>query len=230
MNLIQDFLPISDNCRCGYKMTPKWIVIHETGNTDKGANATAHSSYLKNVTKAKTPYVSWHFTVDDKQIIQHIPEDEVTWNAGDWNTNRENGGCARGISIELCINSDGDFNKTMANAYELVAYLMKKWNLGANVGGIVRQHWEFSKKNCPQNIRAMGIWQQFLNNCQAQLEKLNAPPIVVPIDYKALFEAKEKENGILQTQINSLTAENDLLRQKLNKYMNALSTHNESVK
>lgn len=223
VNINEAILPIASNCRCGTKMTPKWIVIHETGNKDKGANAKAHANYLNNVTKAGTPYVSWHFTVDSNGIYQHIPENEISWNAGDWNINRTNGGCACGISIELCVNSDGDFNKTMQNAYELVAMLMKKWNLGANVGGIVRQHWEFSKKNCPETIRAMGIWQQFLNSCQAQLEKLNSPPSPPPItDYKALYEESQRQ---LSTTTNALAKEKsraDLLEIRAVKLQNAI--------
>ncbi len=222
MNLIQSILPISPNCRGGTKMKPKWIVIHETGNKDKGANAKAHASYLSNVTKAKTPYVSWHFTVDSDGVYQHIPEDEISWNAGDWNTNRENGGCAKGISIEACVNSDGDFTKAMQNAYELVAYLMKKWDLGANVGGIVRQHWEFTKKNCPETIREKGIWQDFLNGCQAELEKLNKPIPQPSIDYKTLYE--QGQSLLAQTKNELLIAKSraDLLEPKAIKQRDAI--------
>lgn len=158
MKIIEDIIPQKGGkVRPGYVRTKKWIVIHETGNTSNGSNAKGHSNYLKNLAIANTTYKSWHYTVDDHEIYHHIPDNEVTWNAGDGS--REGGGNFAGISMELCINSDGNFEKTMDNAAWLTAKLLKENNLTISA---VKQHHDFSGKNCPQTIREKGLWNNFL--------------------------------------------------------------------
>lgn len=56
----------------------EFIVIHDTGNNNLGANAFMHAKYLINNTS-----VSWHYSVDDKGVFQQIPDDEVGYHAGD---------------------------------------------------------------------------------------------------------------------------------------------------
>lgn len=175
MNIVQNILPISPNTRPGTIMVPRWIVVHETDNTDKGADANAHARYLLNVSKAGTPYVSWHYTVDENQIIQHIPDNEIAWHAGDWGKDKVEGGNARGIGIELCVNAGSDFNKVFANAVWLVAFLCKKYNF--TVDGVARQHFDFTGKNCPATIRATGRWTEFKSKVTLEL---NSAPTVNP--------------------------------------------------
>lgn len=158
MKIIEDIIPQKGGkVRPGYVRTKKWIVIHETGNTSNGSNAKGHSNYLKNLAIANTTYKSWHYTVDDHEIYHHIPDNEATWNAGDGS--REGGGNFAGISMELCINSDGNFEKTMDNAAWLTAKLLKENDLTISA---VKQHHDFSGKNCPQTIREKGLWNNFL--------------------------------------------------------------------
>lgn len=64
-----------------------------------------HARYEKN---PETP-TSWHFTVDEKEIYQHLPLNENGWHAGDGGT-----GNRKSIGIEICEN-DGDFEKAVAN-------------------------------------------------------------------------------------------------------------------
>lgn len=66
------------------------------------------------------------------------------------------------IAIELCINSDGDYKKTLENGAELVRHLLDKHNLSIND---VKQHNDWYPKNCPAQLRAEkdGIsWDDFL--------------------------------------------------------------------
>ena len=74
------FIPETLPGRPGIKREVKFIVIHETGNPSEGADAKAHSDYLLNGGEGTT---SWHYTVDDHEIYHHIPDSEVSWNAGD---------------------------------------------------------------------------------------------------------------------------------------------------
>ncbi len=107
----------NENIRPGYAMEPKYITIHETANTSKGANALNHAKYLDNQARGNTDRsASWHFTVDDKEIYQHLPLNEVGWHAGNKTGNYES------IGIEIAVNSDGNYTKAVENARKLAAF------------------------------------------------------------------------------------------------------------
>ena len=118
----------------------KYRVIHETDNFEKGVGAANHATFLKNNNKSPT---SQHYTVDDKEIYHHIPDDERANHAGDKEGNDY------GIGIELCVNEDSDFNQTFDNATKLVAYLLKSYNLDIST---IKTHHDFTGKECPHNI------------------------------------------------------------------------------
>ena len=117
----------NENIRPGYAMNPKYITIHETDNYNVGANARNHAIYLYNqATGTEDRSASWHFTVDDKEIYQHLPLNENAWHAGD---GAEGTGNRESIAIEIAVNEDGDYNKAVENARKLAAYLMGELNI-----------------------------------------------------------------------------------------------------
>lgn len=134
----------------------KYVVIHDTDNTSTGANAKNHANYLENTAK-ETP-LSWHYTVDDHEIFHHLPDNEVAYHAADGE--EEGGGNKNGVAIEICVNEDGDFEKAFQNGAKLAAYLLNAYNL---TPADLRQHYDFSGKNCPRTIRENGRWQEFIN-------------------------------------------------------------------
>lgn len=142
--------------RPGKKRVPKYITIHETGNTNKGATALSHANLQF---RGNPRLASWHYTVDDKDAIyQSVPDDENAYAAGDG----AGPGNTLSIQIEICTNSDGDFLKAVENAAWLVRYLMAKHKLTTND---VVQHNHWSGKNCPENLRkgSKGInWNGFI--------------------------------------------------------------------
>ena len=159
IKIIQDIVPKSvKNVRPGYKMTPKYITIHETDNTSPGAGARNHAIYLKNGAGGASK--SWHFTVDDKEIYQHLPTDEVGWHAGDGGNGTGN---RQSIGIEICVNRDGNYEKAKENAAWLVRRLMKEHNIPIER---VVQHNRWSGKNCPRRMREEGKWGHFLQMVQ----------------------------------------------------------------
>lgn len=171
MKIIEDIIPQKGGkVRPGEVRIKKYITIHETGNTSRGAGAKAHSEYLKNLAIANTEYKSWHYTVDDHEIYHHIPDNEIAWHAGDGR--KEGGGNMSSIAMEVCVNSDGDFNKAMDNAAWLTAKLLKENNLPLSA---VKQHHDFAPngKNCPQTIRDKGLWGSFLNKVNNYLNGTN---------------------------------------------------------
>lgn len=164
--IIQDFILKGTKCRPGRISKKKWIVIHETGNQSPNAGAKNHATYIKNLAKQNKTYLSWHYTVDDKEIYQHIPDNEISWHAGDGQ--KINGGNIAGIAIEICVNSNSDFNKALDNAASLVGYLLFKYKLPITA---VKQHFDFSGKNCPQKIRETGRWSEFIKLCEKYMQK-----------------------------------------------------------
>ena len=158
--VMTDFLPEGTRARPGQKREIKYLVIHETDNTGSGANAAAHNSFIHQNANAEEGIVSWHYTVDDHQIYQHLPDNEEAWHSGDREGNHSS------ISIELCVNADGNFDQTMENAAKLTAFLLKEYDLTIDD---VKQHYDFNGKDCPLIIRQEGRWDEFLGMVQQNL-------------------------------------------------------------
>lgn len=159
--IYQDFIPPSNLNRPGYQLNLNYITIHNTDNYNVGADADNHATWVKGLT---TESPSWHFTVDDEKIYQHLPINEVGWHAGDGGTGPGN---RQSIGIELCVNSDGDLFQTEDNAAWLVAKLLRENNLTIDD---VKQHNHWSGKNCPRELRGRpGGWTGFLNQVSGYL-------------------------------------------------------------
>lgn len=141
MKIIQDFIPIGRSNRPQTRLHPRYITVHETDNPNVGANALAHARYVKG-SDAIRRAVSWHYTVDDTYIIQHLPHNEVGWHAG-------KKGNAVSIGIELCVNKDGNFEQTVKNAQWLILKLMNELNIPIDR---VVPHRFWTNKNCPRTL------------------------------------------------------------------------------
>ena len=134
----------------------KYIVIHDTANKSKGADADAHFNYFNGGNRNS----SADFFVDDKKILQINDYTKYcTWQVGDGKgkygiTNQNS------IGIEICINADGDYDKAFLNAVELTKYLMKELDIPAD--RVVR-HYDASRKNCPASMSASSWakWKEF---------------------------------------------------------------------
>ena len=175
-NIIHNELPYTyGKQRTGIKKTStEYVVVHDTGNPSKGATAKMHDTYITNLNNSSSSdYISWHFTVGNDGIYRHLPLDEVGYHAGDGshvfgdvyhNTSygKEDcigGGNRNGIGIESCINEGSDYTYTMRILAELVAELLIEFDLGFDR---VKQHNDFSGKNCPQVIREARRWNEFM--------------------------------------------------------------------
>jgi N-acetylmuramoyl-L-alanine amidase len=109
------------NIKCPYPMNPTRIVIHNTANDASANNEIAYMI-------SNNEYTSFHFAVDDIEVVQGLLLDRNGWHAGDGNGkgNRE------GIGIEICYSKSGGdrFIKAEQNCAELVAQLLKETRLG----------------------------------------------------------------------------------------------------
>jgi N-acetylmuramoyl-L-alanine amidase len=166
MTIIQDFIPVGRGNRPGRVNPMLYITIHETGNTDPESNAKSHAAYLKSDTAANLP-VSWHYTVDDSVVYQHLPDDEDAFHAGDGNGS----GNRQSIGIEICVNSEGNLLKAADNAALLTAMLCNKHSIPIEKT-VQHNHW--SGKNCPQTIRAGKpyTWVVFIDKVREHLQEI----------------------------------------------------------
>lgn len=152
-------------------MTPRYITIHSTQNFS--ADAYRHSLALKRgaLRATKRPggnrigYLIWHFTVDDKVALQHMPTNEQGEHA-----DFDGPGNRYSIGIEMCEHRGSDLRTTIDRTARLTAYLMHTKRIPlSNV--VPHQHWprrglSEPHKNCPHflldNGRPGRKWREFL--------------------------------------------------------------------
>ena len=146
------------NIKCPYEMTPEVIVIHNTAND---ASAMSEISYMI----GNNNKVSYHCAIDNYRVVQGIPFNRNTWNAGD---GRNGNGNRKGISLEICYSRSGgeQFEEAEKLAAEYTAYLLKQYGWGIDK---VKKHQDFANKYCPHRTLDMG-WQRFLDMVSSYLE------------------------------------------------------------
>jgi len=168
ITIIPDFLP-DNHPLTMLPMVPEYITIHSTANTSRGANAAMHGRYMRSA-EAIAREVMWHFTVDDREIRQHLPLDRNGWHAGDgWN----GPGNRKSIGIEICENADGDLDAAIANAAKLVTRLIKTVPSLRPFPECVVQHNRWSGKDCPRILRHRpGGWEGFIGMVKHYLEEM----------------------------------------------------------
>lgn len=157
MNVVKMLVPESKyKKKCPYKMEPNLIVIHNTYND---ASARNEISYMIR----NNEEVSYHYAIDDKEVVQGIEENRNAWHAGDG----QGPGNRTGIGIEICYSKSGGqrFIQAEKNAAKFTAQLLKKYGWGIDR---VKKHQDFSGKYCPHRTLDMG-WQRFLNMVQDEL-------------------------------------------------------------
>lgn len=158
------FRPIKRNVYSRKGNSIKYLVIHDTGNTNKGAGALAHRNYVENNARG----ASAHYFIDDKVIVQYVGDSLSAGSVGDGKgkygiTN------ANSLSIEMCINSDADYAKTYKNTVELTKNLMKKFNIP--IDRVIR-HYDASRKSCPNHMKQnnWSKWWKFKEDIQKPIE------------------------------------------------------------
>lgn len=155
-----DIIKMLTNKKCyPNKNSPKFIVIHETDNEDKGADAKRHAQALNNGNLE----ASVHYYVDDKVIYQTLDHKNGAWAVGkSYGTALIQGVTNyNSINIEICVNKDGNYTKARQNAIDLTKKLMKDLNISSDK---VIRHYDAKKKYCPRNILDNpSLWIDFKN-------------------------------------------------------------------
>ena len=162
MNIRQQLVsPNKYNIKCPYEMEAEGYAIHNTSND---ASAKNEVNYML----SNNSSVSYHYAIDDIEVVQAIPENRNAFHAGD---GIEGKGNRKYIGIEICYSKSGGerFTKAEKNAATFIAVKLKSrgWDISH-----VKKHQDFSGKYCPHRTLDMG-WQRFLNMIQNELNKLN---------------------------------------------------------
>lgn len=153
LDIIVDLLPVGLHNRPGTAIRPTTLTIHNTDNANPGADAAAHNRYIRGA-DAVHREVSWHFTVDDKSIYQHLPVNEMGWHASAAN--------GSSLGIEICMHKGMDESAAYDRAARLCIFLGAQLAIPMPAG--LRQHHDWMKKNCPSVLRSRpGGWQSFLD-------------------------------------------------------------------
>ena len=145
------------NIKCPYTMNAEFIVVHNTAND---ASANNEIEYMK----SNNNKVSFHYAVDDTEIVQGIPENRNAWHAGDGGSGQGN---RKGLAIEICYSKSGGerFDKAEENAAEFIASKLKEKGWGIDK---VKKHQDFANKYCPHRTLDYG-WERFLNKIRNYL-------------------------------------------------------------
>lgn len=155
------------------------ILFHETANKSVGANAGAHARLQK---RGNVRSASWNWTVDDTEAVQSFLNSIKTWSAGR--------GGLHYVSVEICVNPDGDYGRTIQNAVELAGLLRAQ-----GVGRELVNHHMITGKNCPTQLLAgaEGGWDAFVR----AINGTPAPPRPTPPAPAGLKEDGYEGSGTL---------------------------------
>jgi N-acetylmuramoyl-L-alanine amidase CwlA len=155
--------------KCPNTLHAESITIHNTYND---ASANNEVQYMIN----NVNQISYHFAVDDKEVVQGLPLDRNAWAAGD-----NNGpGNRKSLHLEICYSKSGGerYIKAEANAIKFVAQLLHEHKWGIDK---VKKHEDWSGKHCPHRILDEGRWQQFLKEIEKELKALSTPKKTIHI-------------------------------------------------
>ena len=155
------------------------IALHETANRSKGAGAYAHHRLQWN---GNSREASWHYQVDDSVAVQSFSEDLRLWHAGSV-------AIPYTIAIEMCVNSDSDYNKMIDNAIDLVVDIMKRNGITSNN---VVTHYFYTGKNCPTILlsgKSGWTYKKFIKEVNRRLGS-KGKPVKQPVKNKVTNKVK----------------------------------------
>jgi N-acetylmuramoyl-L-alanine amidase len=158
----RDILKSWHRCRPSGTYDKTSITIHSTGNP--ASSAQNERDWLDNPSNRRE--ASWHYVVDEKGVIQAIPDEEEAWHCGNTIGNRFS------IGLEIC--EGGDREKTLRNAVNFAVQKMKEY--GFTLTDIVR-HYDWTGKNCPRilidkkYIKDGMDWEWFMKEIESRLRK-----------------------------------------------------------
>ncbi|WP_353475339.1 N-acetylmuramoyl-L-alanine amidase [Salipiger sp. H15] len=185
LNLKIKMIPVGQKNRPGTRIAATSITLHNTSNTGAGADAAAHARFVTEtgfytLASGRKNWVSWHYTVDDKECYKHLPINEKAWHAGPAN--------ASSIGIETCMNAGIDQAAADDRLARLVAVL--RFDLGLRRSDI-KSHRDWTGKNCP--ILLLPKWDRLMDRIDHYVAEIEAAEGASP---QIAFGVAEADEGI----------------------------------
>ncbi|WP_375106075.1 N-acetylmuramoyl-L-alanine amidase family protein [Lysinibacillus fusiformis] len=175
----QTFLPSSKySIKAPYTMVPQYITVHNTANDAPAVNEISYMIGNNN-------QVSYHVSVDDKEVIQAIPFNRNAWHCGDGGGNSDPNALKKGnrisIGVEICYSKSGGVRYGVAeeNAVQYIAKLLKQYGWGIDR---VKKHQDWNGKYCPHRILSEDRWGSFLNRIKKAMELKESEQQIVEDD------------------------------------------------
>lgn len=182
MYTIKQNLVAQDNysIKCPHSMTAEFIVVHNTANDATAENEVAYMIGNKN-------QVSFHYAVDDQEVVQGLPIDRNAWACGDGANGTGN---RKGIQVEICYSKSGGtrFDQAEKNAAHFIATLLRERQWGIEK---VKKHQDFRNKYCPHRTLDKG-WNGFLQMIKSYLNDI---PVTSSSGFKVGEKVRVKESA-----------------------------------
>ena len=178
---------------------PKYIVIHETDNFRNGANGLTHATaQFKGHLNT-----SVHFYCGDDGVYQVADYTSSCWSIGKTYSNTRPIMDATNynvISVEICVNADGNYTIARDNAIALTKFLMG--DLGITEDRVIR-HYDAKGKYCPRKMMDdPSLWVDFKNQIGSKVQPTPSPIQPTPIsEYYRV--GRDWQNGICIGQIGA---------------------------
>lgn len=150
---------------------PAYVIIHETDNWAKGANAKAHATAMKNGNLAGTV----HYYVDSQECYQTLEHQDGAWAVGDGH-GKYGISNLNSINIEICVNPESNYYLAVDRAAELAAMLLNQYGWDTSH---LKRHYDASRKHCPRRILDEGLWDSFVK-CTASYMKKGGASVAAP--------------------------------------------------
>lgn len=182
MYIVKQNLVATENyvIKCPYNMTAEWIVVHNTANDASAQNEVAYMISNQN-------QVSFHYAIDDQEVVQGIPTHRNAWACGDGASGNGN---RKGIQVEICYSKSGGgrFDQAEKNAAHFIANLLRERGWGIDR---VKKHQDFSNKYCPHRTLDKG-WNGFIQMIQSYLRDV---PTISSQGFKVGDQVKVKASA-----------------------------------
>lgn len=158
-----------------FKLRPTYITIHSTDNRNatalQHARGMARGAFRGKSKWNRTGYMTWHYSVDDRDAIQSLP-----LNIQGEHADHEGPGNTSSIGIEICEFRDPKRQAAAIDrAARLTAYIMHQ--TGVRLDHVVphyhwpQKHFHNNQKNCPRILLEKGRpgprWDAFLKRIKS---------------------------------------------------------------
>ncbi|MEM6912106.1 MAG: N-acetylmuramoyl-L-alanine amidase [Verrucomicrobiota bacterium] len=212
LNLDQDMIVQGRKGRWKHRpMEPRYITIHSTQNYSQGADAHRHALALKRGAlrgRNSLGYLTWHFTVDESYVVQHLPTGERGEHA-----DFDGPGNRYSIGIEMCENAGNHRGRTVDRTARLAASVAEAHDIPTSKI-VPHYHWprhrytDSPHKNCPHFLLDNGkpgpTWKAFLARIdyyRAEIQKSpNAKNLTAKMAFQTFYRGEENPTFITNMQ------------------------------